>query len=76
MKLDNIIEGMFGLILVFLILSRADSFNTVVKALGGFVTKQTAVLQGINPSTGYLVGAAPSNGNNNASSIFGGGYTY
>ena len=55
MKLDNIIEGMFGLILVFLILSRASSFNSVVGSVGGFVSKQTQILQGVNPNTGSIV---------------------
>jgi len=53
-NLDKVIASMFGLILVFLILSRSGEFNSVVNAIGGFVTSQTAQLQGVT-STGQTI---------------------
>lgn len=50
MNLERIIGGMGLLILVFLLLSRADSANTVIRSIGGFVTDQTRALQGLTPS--------------------------
>lgn len=46
--LAKVIGGMFGLILVFLILSRAAEFNAIIRSVSSFVTQQTAQLQGYN----------------------------
>jgi hypothetical protein len=48
---ERVISAMFGLIVLFLILSRAGEFNAIVRAIGGFVTEQTRTLQGVG--TGF-----------------------
>lgn len=48
MNVEKVIGTMFGLILVFLILTRAAEFNAIIKQVSGFVTQQTAQLQGYN----------------------------
>ncbi len=48
--IDKYVAGIFSLILVFLLVSRADSVNTLVKSIGGFVTQETAQLQGVSIS--------------------------
>lgn len=51
MDVDKIVAGMFFLILVFILVSRASNFNSIVKSIGGVVTAQTQALQGV--STGF-----------------------
>lgn len=52
MDLDKIFASMFGLILVFILVSRADQVNKLVTSIGGFITSQTQALQGV--STGLF----------------------
>lgn len=47
MDVDKVFASMFGLILVFILVSRADQVNTLVTSIGGFITKQTQALQGV-----------------------------
>jgi hypothetical protein len=44
--IEKVLASMFGLILVFLLLTRASEFNSIVSAVADFVTTQTAILQG------------------------------
>jgi hypothetical protein len=48
----------FGLILVFLALSRAAEFNTIINTLGGFFSTQTRNLQGYGPGGQLLASPA------------------
>ena len=48
MDLDKIFASMFGLILVFILVSRADEVNTLITGIGGFITRQTQALQGVS----------------------------
>ncbi len=48
MNLDKIISGMFGLIILFLLLTRAGELNSIVRSVGGFITSQTQALQGVS----------------------------
>ena len=56
-QVDKIVGGMFGLILVFLVLTRAAEFNSIIKNVSSFVTTQTAQLQGYNPAGGLFGGS-------------------
>jgi hypothetical protein len=47
MDVNKIFASMFGLILVFLLLSRADEFAAIIRSAGGFLTDQTRALQGV-----------------------------
>lgn len=44
---EKFIAGTFGLILVFLLLSRAAELTQIIQTIGGFWTQQTRVLQGV-----------------------------
>lgn len=57
MRIDQIIGGMFSLILVFIIVSRADQVNQLVTSVGSFVTAQTKALQGVGYAGETLIGA-------------------
>lgn len=50
MNLDRILGPMFGLIALFLILSRGREFNSIINSIGTFVTQQTRTLQGVATS--------------------------
>lgn len=52
---NKILASMFGLILVFLLLSRADEFNSIISAMGGFITNQTRALQGVSYGGQYQI---------------------
>ena len=47
MDINKIFASMFALILVFILVSRADEVNTLVTSIGGFITSQTKALQGV-----------------------------
>lgn len=51
---ERIVAGMFGLILVFLLLSRSSEFNSIINSFGGFVQSQSLILQGRNPGASFL----------------------
>ena len=50
--IDRALAATFGLILLFLLLTRSQEFSAIVRAIGGFVTEQTRILQGLTP-TGF-----------------------
>lgn len=62
MDIGKIVSGMFFLILVFLVLSRASEFNNIVSTVGGFVTTQTQALQGVTTSGATVI--QPTSGGN------------
>lgn len=54
MDLNKVVAGSFFLILVFLVVSRANEVNLLVSTIGGFVTRYTQTLQGVS-SSGNLI---------------------
>jgi hypothetical protein len=62
MDVNKLVAGMFFLILVFIIVSRASDFNTIVKSVGGVVTAQTQALQGVSTfGNATLIQGVPQN---------------
>lgn len=55
MDVNKILASMFGLILVFILVSRADEVNTLVNSIGGFITTQTKALQGVGGSYDRII---------------------
>jgi hypothetical protein len=51
--INRLIAGTFGLIMLFLLLSRSSDFTSIISSVGGFVTNQTQALQGVG-NTSYL----------------------
>lgn len=45
---ERVLASMFGLILVFLLLSRSAEFVAIIHAGGDFLTSQTKALQGVS----------------------------
>lgn len=68
---ERIIGSMFGLIILFLVLSRASEFNSIIKAAGSFVTQQTAQLQGYGTVTAPAAKVAQGTGGTGSSNPFG-----
>jgi len=52
---ERVLSATFGLILVFLLLSRADEFNRIIRAGGEFITSQTRILQGVGTTGRFSV---------------------
>jgi len=58
--LDKIFVMMFGLILVFLVLSRSNEATSIISSAGGFLNNQTRILQGVNAGgTAVIPGTNP-----------------
>lgn len=53
--INRVVGAMFGLIALFLILTRAAEFNAIIRTGGGFITQQTAQLQGFAPQNTFGV---------------------
>lgn len=74
--IERVLASMFGLILVFLLLTRSSEFNSIISSISDFVTMQTAILQGRNvqgqPTT--VVTSSPGvSGSASLQSLLGGG---
>ena len=55
--INMVLVYVFGLIILFLLLSRAAEFNTIINTLGGFFSTETRNLQGYGP--GGTLSASP-----------------
>jgi hypothetical protein len=58
--LEKVVGWAVGLILLFLILSRAAEANSIINTLGGFASAETRNLQGYSPSGQLLASPATS----------------
>lgn len=58
--IETVIGWAVGLIILFLILSRAAEANAIVNTLGGFISAETRNLQGYSPQGTLLASPATS----------------